>query len=69
MNDIDMIALAFLKYVAPFGNNAGRYIWTSEHRNQIIDLVTKPDKIDDETRNKVETKLKSAWAIIANQRA
>lgn len=64
------IALKVLKYLASFGDNAGRYIYTTIWRNQLINDAAQQLEIDvtKDLRLAVETKLKNAWQRILELR-
>ncbi|NJO64890.1 MAG: hypothetical protein HC836_44260 [Richelia sp. RM2_1_2] len=64
------IAFKILKYLAPFGDNAGRYIYVDIWRDELInDAAGKLEvKVTEDLRSRVETKLKSAWQNILELR-
>ena len=64
------IALNLLKYLAPFGDKAGRFIYVDFWRNELIDDTAQKLEIEvtDDLRLIVETELKSAWQEILAER-
>ncbi|MEM6404208.1 MAG: hypothetical protein AAF349_28315 [Cyanobacteria bacterium P01_A01_bin.68] len=64
------IASKVLKYLAPFGDNTGRYIYTSIWRNELINDAAKKLEIEvtPDLHLIIETKLKSAWQRILELR-
>ncbi|NJN11867.1 MAG: hypothetical protein HC815_29435 [Richelia sp. RM1_1_1] len=64
------IAFKVLKYLAPFGDNAGRYIYVDVWRNELINEESQKLEIEvtEDLRLIVETKLKSAWQRILESR-
>jgi hypothetical protein len=64
------IALNFLKYLAPFGDKAGRFIYVDFWRNELIDDTAQKLGIEvtDDLRLVIETELKSAWHLILAER-
>jgi hypothetical protein len=64
------IAFKVLKYLAPFGDNAGRYIYVDIWRNQLInDAAGKLEiEITEDLRLIIETQLKNAWQKILELR-
>ncbi|MEA5595752.1 hypothetical protein [Rivularia sp. UHCC 0363] len=64
------IAFKVLKYLKPFGDNAGRYIYVNIWRNQLINEEAQKLEIEvtEDLRLIVETKLKNAWQRILESR-
>jgi hypothetical protein len=64
-NKAASIALNFLKYLAPFGDKAGRFIYVDFWRNELIDdIAQKLDvEVTGDLRVSIETELKSATFI------
>ncbi len=64
------IAFKVLKYLAPFGDNAGRYIYVDIWRNELIDDTARKLEIEvtEDLRSLVETELKNAWQRILDLR-
>ena len=69
-NQVNNIAFKVLKYLAPFGDNAGRYIYVDIWRNQLIDDAAKKLEIEvtEDLRSLVEIDLKNAWQRILELR-
>jgi hypothetical protein len=64
------IAFNVLKYLAPFGDKAGRFIYVSVWRNELVNYIAQKLEIEvtDDLRLIVETELKSAWQNILELR-
>lgn len=64
------IVFKVLKYLAPFGDNAGRYIYVDIWRNELVDDAAQKLEIEvtEDLRSLVETQLKNAWQRILELR-
>ncbi|MCG6135154.1 MAG: hypothetical protein MET45_10885 [Nostoc sp. LLA-1] len=64
------IAFNVLKYLAPSGDKAGRYIYVDFWRNELVNYIAQKLEIEvtDDLRLIVETELKSAWQNILELR-
>jgi hypothetical protein len=64
------IAFNVLKYFAPFGDKAGRFIYVNTWRNELVNYIAQKLEIEvtDDLRLIVETELKSAWQNILELR-
>jgi hypothetical protein len=64
------ITFNILKYLAPFGDKAGRFIYVDFWRNELINNVAQKLSIEvtGDLRLIIETELKSAWQEILAER-
>lgn len=69
-NKTTNIVLNILKYLAPFGDKAGRYIYVDFWRNELIDNAAQKlfIEVTSDLRVSIETELKSAWQKILLER-
>ena len=70
MKEAASITFNILKYLAPFGDRAGRFIYVDFWRNELIDDAAQKLSIEvtGDLRLIVETELKSAWQEILAER-
>lgn len=62
------ISYQILRYLADFGDNAGRYIYCDVRIHELIDMHIQKIDIEyyDELREQIKTQLKQAWQNIIN---
>ncbi len=63
MKEAASITFNILKYLTPFGDKAGRFIYVDFWRNELIDDAAQKleIKVTGDLRLIVETELKTAW--------